>query len=101
MLFRSDTSKPILRNLFYLVFNVWFTNWPKGLKGPPFLTPEPEGSFVEEHALLVTRMEQFVDALEREPGRIAVNPSLGAIPLRTWSRAHGVHCDHHLRQFGV
>jgi hypothetical protein len=94
-------TKPIVRELIYVVFYCWFTNWPKGLKGPAFMTPEPKGGFADEQAELLRRMEQFVGDLEREPERVAVNPALGAVTLRKWSRALGVHCDHHLRQFGV
>lgn len=98
----EDTSKPIARDLIYLVFFCWFTNWPKGkIKGPAFVTPPPKGDFLAEQAELLRRMEQFVGDLEREPERVTVNPGLGAIPLTKWSRVHGVHTDHHLRQFGV
>jgi hypothetical protein len=46
-------------------------------------------------------MNLFVDELERSPDKTGVNPGLGRIPLTKWSRVHGVHNDHHLRQFGV
>ena len=98
----EDKTVPVVRNAVYLVFFCWFTTWPKGkIKGPPFITPEPKGAFAAEQAELLKRMDQFVGDLEREPMRLAVNPGLGPIPLSKWSRVHGVHMDHHLRQFGA
>ena len=46
-------------------------------------------------------MEQFVDALDGEPDRIAVHPAFGDLTLRKWAKLHGKHFDHHLRQFGA
>ena len=98
----KDESKPIVRDLIYLLFFNWFTNWPKGkIKGPDFVTPPPKGDFTFEQNELIGKMTQFVDELERAPAKTSVNPGLGRIPLTKWSRVHGVHNDHHLRQFGV
>jgi len=98
----EDRSKPLLRDLAYLVFFCWMTTWPKGkIKGPSFVTPAPKGDFDSERAELIRLNTQFVAELERNPERTGVNPILGAIPLTKWSRVHGVHTDHHLRQFGV
>jgi hypothetical protein len=97
-----DKTIPVVRDLIYLVFFRWFTTWPKGRpKGPAYLCPPAQGEFESERAAVVDRMWRFVDLLEREPDRCAVNPGLGPIALTTWSRVHGVHLDHHLRQFGV
>ena len=97
-----DKTVPVVRDLVYVVFFRWFTTWPKGrLKGPAYTCPPPQGDFAAERAAVVDRMWRFVDLLEREPDRAAMNPGLGAIPLTKWSRVHGVHLDHHLRQFGV
>jgi hypothetical protein len=85
-----DKTIPVVRELIFLLFFRWFTTWPA-----------PEGPFDQERAAMVDRMWRFVDALEREPDKAAINPGLGAIPLAKWSRVHGVHLDHHLRQFGV
>ena len=98
----DDPSIPVLRTALYYVFFCWFTNWPKGrIKGPAFITPEPAGDFDSEQQELLRRMEQYIEMLDREPERVTVNPGLGPISIRTWSRVHGVHLDHHLRQFGV
>ena len=97
-----DKTVPVVRDLIFLVFFRWFTTWPKGrFKGPAYTCPPPEGSFDTERAAVVDRMWRFVDLLEREPDKATINPGLGSIPLTKWSRVHGVHLDHHLRQFGV
>ncbi len=92
---------PVVGALLYFAFNQVITTWPKGMKGPDYLTPLPKHDFASEKEQLVHLITQFVNELERNPTRIEVNPSLGAITLAKWSRAHGVHMDHHLRQFGV
>lgn len=98
----EDRTLPIARDLVYLVFFRWFTRWPPAkIKGKDFLCPEPKGDFASEQRDLLAVMARYVDALEREPARRTVNPGLGTISLRKWSRVHGVHTDHHLRQFGV
>jgi hypothetical protein len=97
-----DRTVPVVRDLLYLVFFRWFTTWPKGrFKGPAYTCPPPQGDFEVERAAIVDGMWRFVDLLEREPDRVAVNPGLGPLALTKWSRVHGVHLDHHLRQFGV
>jgi hypothetical protein len=98
----SDRAVPVVRDLLFVVFFHWFTTWPKGrFRGPAYTCPPPQGDFDVERAAVVDRMWRFVDSLEREPDKNATNPGLGAIPLTKWSRVHGVHMDHHLRQFGV
>ncbi len=92
----------LVRPIIYLVFFNLFTNWPKGrIKAPDFVCPPAQGDFEFERGLLLARMREFVDALERDPARTTVNPGLGPCSMTKWSRVHGVHTDHHLRQFGV
>jgi hypothetical protein len=98
----KDSSVPVVRDLLFAFAFRWFTNWPKGrLKAPAHTLPPAQGDVEAERAALVDRLWRFVDLLEREPDRRAVSPGLGSIPLTKWSRVHGVHLDHHLRQFGV
>lgn len=90
------------RPLIYLVLFNWFTTWPKGkIKAPDFVCPPAEGDFGFERSLVLQRAREFVDALERDPRRVTMNPGLGPCSMTKWSRVHGVHNDHHLRQFGV
>lgn len=87
--------------VWYLFFE-WFTNWPKGkIDAPPAFFPEPEGDLHSERAACIAGLQRFLQALEDTPERTGFSPLLGHIPLRKWARVHGVHLDHHLRQYGV
>lgn len=98
----EDRSVPVFRVfIWWFAFN-WMTTWPKGkLKSFAFALPEPAGDFPAQQAALIRSMEDFVKALEAAPDRRALSPLLGMITIKQWSRVHGVHNDHHLRQFGV
>lgn len=87
--------------LWYLCFE-WFTTWPKGkLKAPPSFLPDGNENLEEARARCLAAMDRFTEALESNPESTAFTPLLGHIPLTKWARVHGVHMDHHLRQFGV
>lgn len=93
---------PFPRFVIWTLFFDWFTNWPQGkLKAPAVFFPEPDGAVDAERERLTAALYRFVDALEATPDRTGFSPLLGHIPLRDWARVHGVHTDHHLRQFGV
>jgi oxepin-CoA hydrolase/3-oxo-5,6-dehydrosuberyl-CoA semialdehyde dehydrogenase len=97
-----DRSTPIVRKMgWWLVFCL-FTTWPKGrYKSFDFQMPAPAGEFPVQQAALIRLMECFVAELEATPERKTLSPLLGMITLKQWSRVHGVHNAHHLRQFGV
>ncbi len=98
----EDKSVPIFRDLIFVLFFRLFTNWPKAkIKGPEISFPPPEEDFGAARETLKAKMRRFADELERRPDQRQVNPTLGPIPLTRWSRLHGLHTDHHLRQFGV
>lgn len=93
---------PLPRTLAYFLFFVMFTKWPGGkIKAPDSFTPPAESDFETERAALRDKMEAFAAALEAHPEQTAVHGLFGEIPLRRWARVHGVHMNHHLRQFGV
>ncbi|RPJ77844.1 MAG: hypothetical protein EHM13_15425 [Acidobacteria bacterium] len=97
-----DRSIPIVRTIGrWLVFDT-FTTWPRGrFKSPAQFTPEPEGSFEEERRALLQAFDAFVAEAERNPGRKTASPVLGPTTMRYWTHAHGVHLNHHYRQFGL
>jgi hypothetical protein len=75
--------------------------WPKGkIRVPESFTPKPEGGVDEERGRMLAVMREFVEAAACEPARRARHPIFGNVTLRTWSRIHALHLDHHLRQFG-
>lgn len=97
-----DRSVPIVRRLGrWLVFDT-FTTWPKGrFKSSAQMIPEPDGSFEEEQRRLLNAFDTFVAEAQQNPGRKTVSPILGPIPMEYWTHAHGVHLNHHYRQFGL
>lgn len=97
-----DISVPLVRRiLYFLVCNI-ITTWPGGrLKAPDFWSPPPDHTFEEEKALFLVASNRFMDALASRPDQIARHPIFGPLTLQKWSRLHGIHLHHHLRQFGV
>jgi hypothetical protein len=84
------------------LFFVWFTKWPEGkIKAPESFMPEGDGELEEERAHCIAALHRFLEALSIDPDQKGYSPLLGNIPLRRWARVHGVHLNHHLRQYGV
>jgi hypothetical protein len=76
--------------------------WPKGrIKAPSFFTPAPEGELEDELKALLAAMERFAREMEANPDRRVTHPVFGPLTLRYWGVLHGLHFDHHCRQFGV
>jgi len=93
---------PLPRFVVWYLFFVWFTRWPEGkIKAPDSFCPDGDAVLEEERTRCVAALWRFVEALESAPERKGFSPLLGNISLRRWSRVHGVHLAHHLRQYGV
>ena len=90
-------SRTVVR---FLVYNV--VPWPKGkVKVPEQFTPPPRGDLDAERRALLATIGRFLAAEQREPGRKTLHPMFGPMTLNYWQKAHGMHFDHHLKQFGV
>lgn len=75
---------------------------PRGrIKAPDVFVPEDSGDLDAERKALVDKLDEYLEALERTPDRSAAGFIFGPMTLAEWSRLHGGHWDHHLRQFGV
>jgi hypothetical protein len=97
-----DISWPVARTLMRWAFFHVITTWPKGkLKAPAYFTPESDDSFEDERQALLALLERFVDELETTPETRNLSPLFGRLTLTQWSRVHGVHFNHHFRQFGL
>lgn len=97
-----DESKPIIRDIGYILIARVFTTWPGGkIKAPDYWSPPPDHDFAGERAGLLGAMQRFVAAVDATPDTVAVHPILGPLSLRKWSQLMGVHVHHHMRQFGV
>jgi hypothetical protein len=97
-----DRSIPIVRTIGrWLVFDI-FTNWPKGkYPSAPQMIPEPTGDFEQERRGLLEAYDRFAAAAVEHPARKTLSPILGPTTLEYWTHAHGVHVNHHYRQFGM
>ena len=60
-----------------------------------------EGDIEEEKATLIAAMDRFVEAADKDPAAKALSPEFGWMRLDFWRKVHGIHTEHHLRQFGV
>lgn len=88
--------------LLWVLFFNWFTDWPKGrFDAPANFLPAAQDDLEAARTTCMEAIDRFVAQLERSPEQTGFSPLLGHIPLRKWARVHGVHMDHHLRQFGV
>ena len=93
---------PMPSFLVWLLFFDWFTHWPKGkIDAPPAFFPEGKKTIEEAREQCIAAINRFCDQLEVAPDQTGFSPLLGTIPLHKWARVHGVHMDHHLRQYGV
>ncbi len=97
----TDQSIPVLRvALCFLAYRV--LPWPKGkIRVPEYFMGEAGADFEAERAKVWAAAERYFEALEREPARRTLHPLFGPMTLRYWRRVHGLHWDHHLRQFGL
>ncbi len=76
--------------------------WPHALKTLPEVDANrpgaKTGSFAEEHARLLSLIEEFASFSELAS---RPHPIFGAMSAKDWQRWGYLHCDHHLRQFGA
>lgn len=98
----EDMGNFLLRSRFFrrLMFE-WWTTWPHGLKAPARFTPDADGDLAHEREALFAALDRFVARRVESPERVARHPVFGVVPLSYWSRMHGVHFEHHFRQFGI
>ena len=98
----KDASNMLTRSwIFHKVMIEWLP-WPKGqIKSPDYFTPAPKEDFETERARLFAKMEEFVTYAQKRPMRVGVSPIFGPMPLKYWRKLHGIHMEHHCRQFGI
>ena len=93
---------PVVRNVVgFLLFDV-FTNWPKGkFKAPPNLLSDDVGSFEDEQRQLLDVCAAFAKKCDANPTEKMVHPLTGKTNLKRMAHLHGVHMNHHYKQFGL
>ena len=98
----KDESNFLMRSILVPIVFSGYLPWPKGkLKTLPVFLATPEGDIDEEKTKLVAALDRFIEASEKEPEKKALSPAFGWLTLGYWRKVHGIHTDHHLRQFGV
>lgn len=98
----KDESRAWLMPIIWVLMFEIFTDWPKGkIKASRQFLSDSAEDVDAERTELVEAMRRFVKRAESDPTRVVLEPMLGRISLRKWRRAHGVHVDYHLRQFGA
>jgi hypothetical protein len=77
--------------------------WPKGVKTMAASDQEREGTppveFERDRRELITLFERFARA--QKDFSFKPHPMFGELTEAEWLRWGYLHCDHHLRQFGV
>lgn len=97
-----DESKPIIRDILFILIARLITTWPGGkIKAPDYWSPPADYDFERERTELLGVLGRFLDTFEKSPDKIGVHPILGPLTLKKWSQLMGVHIHHHMRQFGV
>jgi hypothetical protein len=80
---------------------VYALPWPKGkLPTTPEFQRTTPGAWEADQAAWKAALERFVER-GRNGGPFGRHPAFGVLSTREWGRLVYLHCDHHLRQFGV
>ncbi|HEY6490060.1 MAG: DUF1569 domain-containing protein [Terracidiphilus sp.] len=77
--------------------------WPKGVRTPAYLDQEMGGTPPAEFGADVSTLCAGIEKFTQQPRAFAFcpHPLFGAMTEREWMRWGYLHCDHHLRQFGI
>ena len=99
----SKASVPIPRGVYRWVALYAPMEWPRGIKTRPEMEQGVGGTapkdFLRDREMLVALIERFCGT----PSDFAwsEHPIFGTMNSKDWMRWGYLHCDHHLRQFGV
>jgi hypothetical protein len=97
----SRASVPLPRGIYKWIALYFPMPWPHGAATRPEVEQGVGGTapveFSGDREKLVGVMEKFCGT----PVEGVVHPFFGAMSERDWMRWGYLHCDHHLRQFGV
>jgi hypothetical protein len=92
---------PIPRRVFKWLALYFPMKWPHGVQTMPEMEQgvggTAPGQFSEDREKLVELITRFCEA----PVGSVAHPIFGEMSEQDWQRWAYLHCDHHLRQFGV
>lgn len=95
-------APPVIRNVIAFLFFDVFTNWPKGkLKATPELLSDEVGPFEDEQHRLLEACAAFAKRCDANPREKLIHPLTGKATLKRMAHLHGVHMNHHYKQFGL
>ncbi|HNR35856.1 MAG TPA: DUF1569 domain-containing protein [Candidatus Hydrogenedentes bacterium] len=92
-----DKSNWFLRNVIYPLLAHGIIRIPRNASGPVYPKYAQRGDLETLHAVLEEYLA-LVQAGELEP---MPHPLFGPIGVDGWAVMHGLHFEHHMRQFGV
>jgi hypothetical protein len=75
--------------------------WPHGVKTMPENDQEIGGTPPEDFARDRQQLEAMLERFCQPGNAVAPHPYFGEMTEVEWLRWGYLHCDHHLRQFGV
>jgi hypothetical protein len=99
----SSISNPFTRTVVKWIALYAPLTWPRSIRTRPETDQEiggtPPDDFESDRLLLVTLIERFITS--SKDGKFRPHPLFGDMSEASWMRWGYLHCDHHLRQFGV
>lgn len=90
-------SRYLIKNLVMYVL----PSFPRNVKAPDVITPDPEDKFELERVKFIRQTETYLNLCEHEPDRVFIHMFFGPMTLRSSQRLNGLHINHHFTQFGV
>ncbi|MDP8242591.1 MAG: DUF1569 domain-containing protein [Candidatus Hinthialibacter antarcticus] len=97
----KDESTFFSRNVILFLLLYVMPGFPKNVKAPEMITPEPDSDFEAERAKFERLAQAFIDLTNKEPNRVISHMFFGPMTLRTNSRLLGLHINHHFKQFNI
>jgi Protein of unknown function (DUF1569) len=98
----ASPEKPLIPRGIYRWLALYVpVRWPRGIPTRPEMEQGIGGTAPVEFSRDRERVAELVDRFSRTRGRFAAHPIFGEMSEKDWMRWGYLHCDHHLRQFGV
>lgn len=97
----KDESTFFSRNVVLFLLLYVLPAFPKNVKAPDYVTPEPDSEIEAEREKFERLAQAFIDLAEKEPNRMIVHMFFGPMTMKTSSRLQGLHMNHHFKQFGI
>ena len=97
----SRARVPVPRGVYRWVALYAPMPWPRGIATRPEMEQGVGGTLPVEFSRDRERLVELIERFSSTRGEFAEHPIFGAMTLKDWLRWGYLHCDHHLRQFGM